>query len=104
VLAALICVWTVFSAHRADQRASTHAAAAFMGVAAVRSLRALGFVRRQSAPGRLLNGVGMLDVPTTPALALLALVAVAGLSTALISLVPGAWAARARPARLLRVE
>jgi ABC-type lipoprotein release transport system permease subunit len=50
------------------------------------------------------GGVGMIVSPESPWLTMSAFVCIALIGTWLISLVPGTWAARTRPDRLLRVE
>jgi predicted lysophospholipase L1 biosynthesis ABC-type transport system permease subunit len=64
----------------------------------------LGVIAGRVSWKAAIGGVGMIVSPTSPWSTLAAFVVAAVIGTWLISLVPGAWAARTRPDRLLRAE
>jgi hypothetical protein len=64
----------------------------------------LGVIVGRLAWKAAIGDVGMIVAPTSPWLALSAFVVASVIATWLISLVPGTWAARTRPDRLLRAE
>ncbi len=64
----------------------------------------VGIVVGRVAWKAAIGDVGMIVTPTSPWPTLSAFVLVAVIGTWLIALVPGTWAARTRPDRLLRAE